>query len=239
VNDGVFTANTVVDENDGINVNNVSLREAIAAANSQAGDDTIQFSVAGTINLTGALPDLTSNIRITGPGADQLTIRRDTGGDYRILTVGTGATVGISGLTLTGGFLSDGGGIFNSGTLNLTESTVSGNSAWYGGGLVNAGTMTVTDSTVSGNWTNNQGGGIFNVGTLTVAGSTFSGNLSNYGGGILNGNSVANGTLTVINSTFSGNSARGGGIYNGNQSTLAVTNGTFTGNSGFGGGGIY
>src|SRR5262249_37918668 len=98
VNNGVFTVNTLVDENDGIYVNNVSLREAIAAANSQAGDDTIQFSVAGTVNLTGALPDLASNIRIKGPGADALTVRRDSGGDYRIFTIGAGVSVDISGL---------------------------------------------------------------------------------------------------------------------------------------------
>jgi hypothetical protein len=43
-----FTVNTPVDENDGFGVGNVSLREAITQANSQAGDDTIGFSVTGT-----------------------------------------------------------------------------------------------------------------------------------------------------------------------------------------------
>src|SRR5262245_25682197 len=46
--------------------------------------DTINFAVTGTINLTGALPNITRNITIAGPGADQLTVRRDTGGNYRI-----------------------------------------------------------------------------------------------------------------------------------------------------------
>src|SRR5262249_30743794 len=55
----VLTVNTLVDENNGFSVGNVSLREAITQANAQAGDDTIQFAAglfsggAGTINLAG------------------------------------------------------------------------------------------------------------------------------------------------------------------------------------------
>src|SRR4051794_40946036 len=45
-----------------------SLREAITDADGQAGDDIITFNVTGTINLTGALPVLSSNIQILGPG---------------------------------------------------------------------------------------------------------------------------------------------------------------------------
>jgi hypothetical protein len=70
-----------------------SLREAISQANSQAGDDTIGLSVTGTINLTGALPDLSSNLDIQGPGAGQLTVRRDSGGEYSIFTVYDGDLV--------------------------------------------------------------------------------------------------------------------------------------------------
>ena len=49
----LFTVTTLVDENNGVG-GGVSLREAISQANTQAGDDAIQFSVTGTINLTGA-----------------------------------------------------------------------------------------------------------------------------------------------------------------------------------------
>jgi CSLREA domain-containing protein len=93
-----FTVNTPADTVDA-DPAVMSLRDAITAANSQAGDNIINFSVAGTINLTGALPDLSSNIQIQGPGADSLTVRRDTGGDYRVFTVDAGETVGIDGLT--------------------------------------------------------------------------------------------------------------------------------------------
>src|SRR3984893_11922346 len=66
-----------------------------------AGGDDIQFGVTGTINLTRASPTLTHSISIEGPGPDQLTVRRDTGGDYDIFTVPFGPTVVVlSGLTM-------------------------------------------------------------------------------------------------------------------------------------------
>ena len=69
-----------------------TLREAITSANTDptsvpaagecangSGDDVINFALPGTapwtVNLTGALPNLTSNIEIEGPGADQFTVR--------------------------------------------------------------------------------------------------------------------------------------------------------------------
>jgi hypothetical protein len=42
--------------------------------------DSIQFGVTGTINLTGALPDLTHSVSIQGPGANLSTVRRGTDG---------------------------------------------------------------------------------------------------------------------------------------------------------------
>src|SRR6516165_7079486 len=109
-----------------------SLRYAITNA---ADNDHITFGVTGTINLTGALPDLTHSISIEGPGPDQLTVRRDTGGLYRILTVDSG-TVIIAGLTLANGSVSlqNGGGIYNTGTLTVANCTLSGNFAFTGGG---------------------------------------------------------------------------------------------------------
>src|SRR4029453_10126247 len=76
-----------------------SLRSAIQRANALAGDDVIKINIPLTqpncstvsnscnINLTMPLPTLTTNVRIEGPGASKLTIRRSTGGDYRVFTV--------------------------------------------------------------------------------------------------------------------------------------------------------
>ena len=162
--------------------------------------------------------------------------------------------------------VSVGGGIYNTntGTLMVINSHLSGNSSQgYGGGIYNAGTLTVTNSFIRDNKAisssgndrpnNGRGGGIdnTNTGTLTVSASTFSGNSASgkqigAGGGIYN-----EGKLTVTNnSTFSNNSASGsssnglgGGIYNQSIGTLMVSASTFSGNSASGkqtsvGGGI-
>src|SRR5438094_301928 len=49
-----------------------SLRAAIKLANAQSGDDTITFApgLTGTINLRGRLPDLMTNLKLLGPGAN-------------------------------------------------------------------------------------------------------------------------------------------------------------------------
>ena len=60
---------------------NCTLREAIKAANAQAGDDVIGFAagVGDTITLLTALPAVSTNVQIVGPGADKLTVRRAEG----------------------------------------------------------------------------------------------------------------------------------------------------------------
>ena len=50
-----------------------TLRAAIQQANSDAVDDTINFAMVGTVQLTSALPDLLTNITINGPAVGQLT----------------------------------------------------------------------------------------------------------------------------------------------------------------------
>ena len=133
--------------------------------------------------------------------------------------------------------LTNGGGIYNGGTLTLTNSTVTSNTAGSagGGGIYNTGTLTVTDSTISDNVGGLfGGGGILNTGgTATVTRSTVSGNDN---GGIANVNSGA--TLTLTNSTVSGNTAfldETGGIKNsGSGAVLTLSNSTVTANTGNG-----
>jgi hypothetical protein len=192
--------------------------------------DTIDFGVNGTINLTGALPNLTHSISIEGPGPDLLMVRGNTRGRYAIFTVASSTTVNIAGLSITNGYF----GISNSGTFTLNNATVSDNSddLFLGGGIYNAyGTMTVSNSTIAYN--RNGNGVINNLGTMTVSNSTIAGNYfwfdlgPDYGGGIAN-----HGTLTLNNSTVSGNSAEiGGGIYN--SGTLHARNTIIAGNTAF------
>jgi hypothetical protein len=241
-----------------------SLRYCLTQA---ADGDHITFGVTGKINLTGALPDLTHSISIEGPGASLMTVRRDTGGNYRIFTVAGATTVSISGLTITNGLVIEdraaGGGIDNAGTLTVSNCTISGNialgaigysRAGYGGGIANFGTLTLSNSTVAGNDARGEGdacgGGISNDGgTVTVNNSTISGNTALWqsfddnggrGGGIYN----VGGTFTLSNTTFAGNHADGfygggGGIYNDDYGTVTLNNATVSGNSAiYAGGGI-
>jgi hypothetical protein len=220
--------------------NSATLRGAIAAA---APGDTIQFSVNGTITLSGGELAIDKNLTINGPGASSLTISGNNVGRVFHITVPT-ITVTISGLTISNGRVvilccqaGRGGGIANWGTLTLTNSTVSQNSvADGGGGIGNMGTLVLINSTVSDNSSVGRGGGIVNFGVLSLKQSTVSQNSSgDIGGGIYN----QNGTLKLSNTTLSGNSGFwGGAIYN--TGTLTLVHGTILANRAtVNGGGIY
>ena len=241
-----------------------TLREAITAANSSADESIITFApgVIGTINLTSALPALTEDTSITGPGiagASTLTVRRSTGGDYRIFTIGTGSTVSISDLIISNGNISGvGGGVLNDhGTLTLARCSLIGNVSDNGGGaLFNNGengqpaTTTVISCNFSGNSAAFFGGVIYNdafngAATLIVRGCTFVNNAAGSHGGALY-STGANGTaiLQVTNSTFDNNEAdNGGAIYNegsGGTATATIQSCTFNeNNADFGGSAIW
>ena len=247
-----------------------SLRQAITDANAMTGADTITFDIAGdgphTIQLTQALPALSQSVDILNTSGESIMVRGEGAADpYRIFTINSGQTVNISGLTISNGYANEGGGIFNSGTLNLTNSTVSdnvggnvgggirstdtlnltnsivsGNTAYFGGGLDNCGTINLMNSTVRGNTASFGAGGISNgcvEKTLTLTNSTVSGNTASFGGGITD----SAGIITLTNSTVSGNTAttsNGGGIFF-NGGTLTLTSATITNNRAGRGGGIY
>jgi hypothetical protein len=244
-----------------------SFRQALLNANAFSGNDTITFNLpagAQTINLTGVLPDISGDVTITNStGSSNLTVRRDTGGNYRIFKVNSGVSATFDGLTIANGRTSgDGAGIYNDGgTVNVTNGIFSNNQAFFSpgkGGAIsnNSGTVNVTNGTFSGN-SAYSGGGISNngPGTVKVANSTFSDNVGvRFTTGVpasVNGAAISNkgGTVEVTNSTLSGNDAgggSGGGIYNGEGGTLKVTNSSLSGNTvggffdiGLFGGGIY
>jgi CSLREA domain-containing protein len=233
-----FTVDSLGDTSDGLIGNGIcadlggdcTLRAAIEEANALAGDDTIQFSVTGTINLTGPLPVLQTNMTIVGPGSSQLIVRRNAGGNYSVLT--TSAVVNISGLMITNGRTPDGtndgvapggGGILQTGgNLTLRDVVISGNTTGngfnnptgnsggfggFGGGIRGQGTLTMIDCVVTNNATGNGGTG----------GS--SGGSGGRGAGIY----FAPGTLTMRNVLISANRTGNSG-------------GPSSGNSGYGGG---
>ncbi len=228
-----------------------TLRTAINSANSTPGDDTISFAIpaadpncsAGrcTISLASALPDLNTNIVMTGPGADQLTVRRGSGSAFRIFNV-TAGTVIFSGLTIRDGSIpgGSGGGIANLfGIVFVNNCVITANSGDVGGGIVNSnGQMSINNSTIEGN-TGIQGGGVNNNvnAIMSINSSTIRNNIS---GGLGGAGFFNNNVATITNSVISGNAAgdqTGGGVLN--ASTLTISGSTLSNNSAAKGGGIF
>lgn len=188
-----------------------------------AGGGKVTFSCNGTISLISPI-GIEADTAIDGTGQDVIISGNNT---VRGFTLEPEVTVSLNGLTIANGRGAYGGGIYNEGTLTVSNSTFSGNTASHGGGGIyctNLGTLTVYNSTFTGNSADagRRGGGISNINcTLTVSNSTFSGNSAERGGGIA---ATIYGTAEVSNSTFSGNTASaGGGIYN-NGGTVTLKN---------------
>ncbi len=233
-----ITVNSLADGSPAAN-GQCTLREAMinANVNSQAGStdcaagsgaDTITLSVNGTINLTIALPAISENLTITGPGANLLTVRRNTGGDYRIFQINSGVSVDLTGLTISNGSVpaSEGGGIYNSGVLTITNCAITGNLANGGGGIINVGSLGVFGSTITGNTANFDGPGLYNSGYAELFNSTISGNTSNvFTGGIVNINfGGTTKTLVLVNCTVTANKGvTEGGIATVDQGGTAET----------------
>ncbi len=219
---GNLVVNTTGDWDDGFcGVTDCTLREAINRANLSHSATTITFNLpagaAHTIDLTtiadstsGGSAFLLGSMTIQGPGANLLTLRRGGTTDYRLFRVGSGATVTISGLTISNGYLSTnmGGGIWNQGTLTLQGCAITNNYANSAGGIQTERSLTLDRCTVSGN-SGSSGGGIIsqtNLSGLTtiIRNSTISGNTAaNYGGGLEN----TIGLTQILNSTITRNSA--------------------------------
>jgi hypothetical protein len=158
----------------------------------------------------------------------------------------------------TGSAFEGGGGIYvkNTVTMSLDHVNVLNNTAnTSGGGIWNEGSLTISNSTVSGNQANGEGGGIRNAGTpvasLTITNSTISNNTAEFGGGI-HDSTDGGVNLTITGSTISGNQAvdrpggpvgdfgDGGGIHVNTDGGVNITKSTISGNTAArNGGGIY
>lgn len=213
-----------------------SLRAAMGNANISGGADTIVFdsaffSTPRTINLTSELPGINDSLTITGPGALLLNVRRVTGGNYRIFTIGSGVTAAISGLTISNGNAGtgDGGGLLNNGTLTITNCHITGNTAVGGGGISNTlgNLLTLTQCTVSNNTAtgSSTGGGIASSGGTTITNSTISGNVvTGSSGGNGGGLRLSSAGASIANSTITNNSAAGVSSAGGLRDNLAPVN---------------
>jgi CSLREA domain-containing protein len=243
---------TVADTDDGAcTYLHCTLREAINAANTMPGSNTIGFAapVTGAILLTSPLPAVTDSVLVQGPAAPwPLTV--DGNKTHRVFSFLAGEST-LSGLTIRNGYFSGapgGAAIFNQAGLSVADCTL-----WENRAAANP--LSVG--------TSGTGGAVYNSGVMTFQGCTFRGNSAAGSSGVSSstrpgtGGSGAGGVFNDLGATLSlsrctvyqnsgtggsgGNAPNGGatggtgcgGVYN--QGTLTVTSCTFNLNSGVGG----
>ena len=217
---------------------------------------TLDSDIAMTDDEAAGFVDgvaINKNIRIDGKGH---TISAEDLG--RIFSIGEGFTVTLTNATLINGKATEGGAIYNDGSLTLSDVKLSDNAAdSYGGAVFNNGHLVVSDSVFDSNDIVNRGsasvdyGGaaIYNWydGVLTVSGSNFTNNIKNYkNGDNLVGAITTIGNATVSGSNFVNNSGRWGGAISAtgaelrkNSSTLTVSNTIFRDNAALYAGAVY
>ncbi|MCE7985034.1 MAG: hypothetical protein DYG89_27995 [Caldilinea sp. CFX5] len=202
-----------------------TLRQALRNADSFAGADTVAFTVAGVIQLSGGSLTTNGSALTTIEGAG---ITVDGGGNGSVFQIGGPTT--INDLTITGGNADSGGGLRVGSLLTLNRSTVRGNSAQLGGGIYNLfGTVTINHSTISDNHATDYAGGIWNDEALdpnavnmTINNSTISGNRASHIGGIGHwANKMVINNSAIVNNIENSNLG-GDGLWI--QSTLEVNN---------------
>jgi hypothetical protein len=250
----VFTVTNTSDSGTG------SLRAAITAADADtnapqtinfsnstaAGNTNFYHGTAHTITLASALPNITQDMPINGPGAATLTITGYTAG-VRVFNQAT-ANLTFSGLTLTGRVTGSGAAIAQTATnenLTIGNSVITGSSAGGRGAVYNmaGGTVTLSGCTVSNNtaaggvlWVNESSAG---GATLNILNSQVLNNTSTGPGGAVG--SYFGGALTVTNSTLAGNSTSGGGgamyLWGTPAGTTTISSSTIANNTAAGGGG--
>ncbi len=249
----VYTVNNLLDPGGGTcTVSACSLRDAIAAANTDAAGSSINFSLSGTITLASPLPEITDTnlLLITGP-VGGITISGDH--LYQILSVHSGASLTLLNLTIANAKAgTNGGAITNAGTLTINGCNFVENQTTFGhgGAIYNAspGILAISLTTFQNNQAAWNGGAIANVSsvgagiiTLAVSQSIFQGNhaTTTFGGGAISNNGAQYTLLNVSESLFNDNTTggTGGAIYQGGG-TATVINSTLTGNTAVQGGAV-
>jgi hypothetical protein len=222
----VYTVTTLTDENDGgAGGTGLSLREAIALADANAGADTINFATSGTITLSNGQLALATDITIDGDiganGSADITIS----GNHASRIFGISANATLNGLVVRDGDAASGNGggiaVTAAGHLQLTNSSVTANKAHDGGGIYTDASAQLTNVTIAFNTALGNGGGIFNTGNLQLTNVTISTSLN--GGGI----HQTAGSASLVNTTISGNA--GGGIRH-NDGSLTLLDSIVLGN---------
>lgn len=237
------------------------LRSRIESA--QPGD-TVIIS-AGIYTMTGGELVIDKDLTLIGAGAGETVIQAAITWDqsvHRVIRITEGNVVSISGVTIRYGneastevrmipFHSEavgmiasgieamraefGGGIYNQGTLTLTDSIVTENFAGGGAGIFNGAKVTIENSSISANRARGFGSGIFNGGILHASNTVIENNVAGGGGGLSNW-----GEASIVAVTFNGNRSNisAGGIYNNSVGVMTLDSSTVSNNESAIAGGI-
>ncbi len=242
-----FQVTKTADTLDGACNADCSLREAVTAANANAGHDKIVIP-AGTYVLTRVGTESDSNTNefddldvrddttIEGAGMDQTIVSgNDSFRIFHVINNGPEETTTVSHLTVRNAFReSCGGGIREAdGTIYISHVKFLNNFAERGAGMCARGIAYISDSIFEGNTAETWGGGLTvlprRVSHSEVTRSTFLENeaLDQDGGGIEHCNcadEVQGSTLDVINSTFVDNIGEDGGAIWNNLEIYSLNN---------------
>jgi hypothetical protein len=249
---GVFTVTTLVDGADGETAQDLTLREAVIAANERPGLDKIvlgegvyALNLQGPDSTSAAYGDLviTDDLIIQGAGRDATVI--DSGGAFRALQVGTNAPdtdMKLSGLTIRNGDEAFGGAINNKGGLLLDDVRLTGNRSDNGGGVNNTGELIVNASLLDGNTASSAsdltgfGGAVWSdpTGSVVVVASEISGNTADFNGGGV----YAAGALEIVQTDVTDNTGGGTGGGVDSMARLVVDGSEFSGNTANDGGAL-
>jgi hypothetical protein len=237
-----------------------SLRDALPKATAITFDPVV-FGAANAphvIELTSGLNVINSDLTITGPGADLLTVHMNRLDRSVFFVDGTSSlnpVVRITALTTRGGFFgincqrgdltldhvilrdaverTSGIGAISS-TIHISNSLITGNTD--GGAAFDTSSVFLASVTISSNTTSNSGAGLYNrEGSLTATNCTISGNANNSGSpvtpSIIYGSTSS--FMTLVNCTVSYNSLAffGYTFYTENLSLLQLSSCTIAGNT--------
>ena len=240
-----------------------SLREAILAANQDtASGPTAGECKAGGTNDVIIIPQGVYTLTRSGYGEDEgltgdldiradLVLASDGSGPVvidgnqldRVIDVGVGVTVTLSGLTIQNGltiFLPsgpywDGAGVFNRGTLRVYSTSIVDNVARLnGGGIANNGLLVLVNSIVSGNQDALGAGGILNFRVMRLENVLVFNNRSVGKSGGISSQAWTGGVSVIRDSAIVSNTGSwSGGLYH-SYEPLVIENTTISGNQGSG-----
>jgi Bacterial Ig-like domain (group 3) len=212
----VFTVNSTADTHavnltTGQDANgNITLRSAIEAANSLGGTNSVALP-GGAITLTLGTITIAASDNVTVSSTPSTTISGNK--QATVFTVSQGSTMTLDNAVIEDGQAAQGGGIFNAGSLTLSDTTVTTNLA--------TGPNGTASTTVNGG--NGEGGGIYNTatGTLTLNSTIIENNTAQGGSSVNSG---------------AGGPGFGGGIYMAGGDVILDSNDTISSNTVLGGG---